>query len=77
MGIIAKPDGLVNRFSKINSYKTTSLVLDILVQILYNGEKQKWKRDEGMSTPICGQTESLYLLRKDRLAPEEYGSGAA
>ena len=40
-------------------------------------ETQIDKRDEGMSTPICGRTESLYLLREDRRAPGEYGSGAA
>ena len=63
--------------AKNKSYKTTSLVFDNSRHITYNGKNIIKKRDEGMSTPICGRTESLYLLREDWFAPGEYGSGAA
>ena len=62
--------------AKNKSYKTTSLVFDNSRHITYNGKNIIKKRDEGMSTPICGRTESLYLLREDRfrnMVPEQRG----
>ena len=62
--------------AKNKSYKTTSLVLYNSRHITYNGKNIIKKRDEGMSTPICGRTESLYLLREDRfrnMIPEQRG----
>ena len=78
MGIIAKSNTFVNRFQKINSYQTISLVLDILEDVSYNNENQNsLKCNEGKSTPFRHLTESLRMLKEDRQLAGEHGSRAA
>ena len=78
IGIITKPGAFVNTLWKINSYQTTSLVLDFCQTFpIITKTRYRFKCDEGKSTPYGRLTESLRVLKEDRQSAGEHGSGAA